>query len=140
MRSADSTSVGPWKIDLKQVTPVAGPNWTALEADLFASYDGGEPTEIRPQARSFWAPPQQTTESALITRWNGQLYAVMGEPSPDGRWQLRFWWKPFVPLIWYGGRLVALGGVLALIGRVLADLRRVVARSKIAYRRERQGR
>jgi cytochrome c-type biogenesis protein CcmF len=35
---------------------------------------------------------------------------------------------------------VALGGVLALIGRVLADLRRVVARSKIAFRRERQGR
>ncbi len=140
MRGGDSTSVGPWKIDLKQVAPVAGQNWTALEADLFASYQGGEPTEIRPQARSFWAPPQQTTESALITRWNGQLYAVMGEPSPDGRWQLRFWWKPFVPMIWYGGLLVALGGVLALIGRVAADLRRVVARGKIAYRRERQGR
>ncbi len=140
MRSGDKVSVGPWQIDLKQVAPVAGPNWTALEADLFASYQGGEPTEIRPQARSFWAPPQQTTESALITRWNGQLYAVMGEPSPDSRWQLRFWWKPFVPLIWYGGLLVALGGVLALIGRVLADLRRVIARGKIAYRRERQGR
>jgi cytochrome c-type biogenesis protein CcmF len=140
LRGGDSTSVGPWKIDLKQVAPVAGPNWTALEADLFASYAGGEPTEIRPQARSFWAPPQQTTESALITRWNGQLYAVIGEPTADGRWQLRLWWKPFVPFIWYGGVLVALGGILALLGRVLADLRRIVARSKIAYRRERQGR
>jgi cytochrome c-type biogenesis protein CcmF len=140
LRGGDGTSVGPWKIDLKQVAPVAGPNWTALEADLFASYRGGVPTEIRPQARSFWAPPQQTTESALITRWNGQLYAVIGEPTADGRWQLRLWWKPFVPFIWYGGVLVALGGILALLGRVLADLRRSVARSKITYRRERQGR
>jgi cytochrome c-type biogenesis protein CcmF len=144
VRAGESTAVGPWKITLKRIEPVAGPNWTALEADLFASYAGGSPYEIKPQARSFWTPPQQTSESALITRWNGQLYAVLGEeaPSTDGteRWQLRLWWKPFVPFIWYGGVLVALGGALALLGRVLSDLKRIMARSKIAYRRERQAR
>jgi cytochrome c-type biogenesis protein CcmF len=140
VRVGDKAEVGPWQIHLKRIEPVAGPNWTALEADMFASYKGGAPTEIKPQARSFWTPPQQTSESALVTRWNGQLYAVLGEEAQDGRWQLRLWWKPFVPLIWYGGLLVALGGLLALIGRVAADLRRTIARSKIAYRRERQGR
>ena len=107
---------------------------------MFASYPGDAPVEIRPQARSFWTPPQQTSESALVTRWNGQLYTVLGDETADGRWQLRLWWKPFVPLIWYGGMLVALGGVLALLGRVSADLRRIIARSKIAYRREQMGR
>ena len=144
VRAGESTAVGPWTVTLKRIEPVAGPNWTALEADLFASYDGGSPTEIKPQARSFWTPPMQTSESALITRWNGQLYAVLGEeaPSTDGtaRWQLRLWWKPFVPFIWYGGTLVAMGGFLALLGRVLSDLKRIMARSKIAYRRGRQGR
>jgi cytochrome c-type biogenesis protein CcmF len=53
---------------------------------------------------------------------------------------MRFWWKPFAPLIWLGGVLVGLGGLLALAGRVLADLRRWVARDKIAWRRMRQGR
>jgi cytochrome c-type biogenesis protein CcmF len=96
--------------------------------------------EIKPQARSFWAPPQQTSESALLTRWNGQLYAVLGEQAEDGRWQLRLWWKPFVTLIWLGGLLIALGGVFALLGRVASDLRRIIARGKIAYRREKQGR
>jgi cytochrome c-type biogenesis protein CcmF len=139
-RIGETVQVGPWQVKLAAVDPVAGPNWTALEAKMLVSYDGAAASEIHPQQRSFWTPPQQTSESALLTRWNGQLYAVLGEEAEDGRWQLRVWWKPFVPLIWLGGILIGLGGVLALIGRVASDLRRYVARGKIAYRRSRQGR
>ena len=131
----DSTTVGPWTVELEAVEPVAGPNWTALQGRLAASYDGGTPATIAPQARSFWSPPQETTESALITRWNGQLYAVIGDRAPDRRWQLRLWWKPLVPLIWLGGLLVALGGILALIGRVLTDVRHRRLAARIAERR-----
>jgi len=145
IRVGEVAEVGPWGVKLDTIEPVAGPNWTALEGRLLVRYGpDGKVTRLLPQSRSFWAPPQQTSESALLTRWNGQLYAVLGgeAPGPDGqdRWQLRLWWKPFVPLIWAGGILIALGGVLALIGRVAADLKRIVARGKIAYRRERQGR
>ncbi|MFM5929433.1 MAG: heme lyase CcmF/NrfE family subunit [Novosphingobium sp.] len=140
VNEGDKVAVGPWQIALKSVDPAAGPNWTALEAGLEARYDGGSAILLHPQSRSFWTPPQQTSESALVTRWNGQLYAVLGEEAEDGRWQLRLWWKPFVPMIWFGGILIALGGVLALLGRVASDLRRIIARGKIAYRRERQGR
>ncbi len=139
-RVGETVAAGPWQIRLAQVEPIAGPNWTAFEAQLQARYGGGGTVTLKPQARSFWAPPQQTSESALHTRWNGQLYTVLGEQTDDGRWQLRLWWKPFVMLIWWGGALIALGGLLALIGRVLADLKRIAARHKIAYRRERQGR
>ena len=129
------TRVGPWSIELQGVEPMAGPNWTAMQARIAARYDGGKASVLTPQARNFWAPPQQTTESALLTRWNGQLYAVVGDRTPDGRWQLRLWWKPFVPLIWYGGLLVALGGVLALIGRVITDIRNRRLAVRIAERR-----
>ena len=100
----------------------------------------GKAVALKPQARHFWQPPQETSESALKTRWNGQLYAVLGERAEDGRWQLRLWWKPFVTMIWYGGVLISLGGLLALLGRVASDVRRLVARDKIAWRRSRQGR
>jgi len=144
MRAGDSAEVGPWTVRLEAVEPVAGPNWTALEARMVARYEGGAGKVIQPQARSFWSPPQQTTESALLTRWNGQLYAVLGGETPSssgpGRWQVRLWWKPFVSMIWYGGILIALGGVLAVVGRTWSDIRRHIARDKIAYRRERQGR
>ena len=135
IEQGDTATVGPWTVVLEGVEPVAGPNWTAVQARLSARYGDGEARELTPQSRNFWAPPQQTTESALATRWNGQLYAVVGDRSPDGRWQLRLWWKPFVTLIWYGGLLIALGGLLALIGRVLTDLRHRRLAARIAERR-----
>ena len=131
----DTAKVGPWEITLADVEPVAGPNWTALEATLLASHDGGTPRELKPQARSFWTPPQETSESALLTRWNGQLYTVIGGEAEGDRWQLRLWWKPFVTWIWYGGALIALGGLLTLIGRLQGDLKRRSAQAQIALRR-----
>ena len=139
-RVGEKVEIGPWSLRFEKVEPIAGPNWTALQGTLKASYAGAAPIKLEPQARAFWSPPQQTNESALATRWNGQLYAVLGEQAEDGRWQLRLWWKPFVTLIWLGGMLVALGGLLALLGRVASDIRRLVAVDKIAYRRMRQGR
>ena len=74
-----------------------------------------------PQSRQFFRPVQQTSEAALLTRWDGQLYAIIAQPdgSADGRWQVRLWWKPFVWFIWAGGIIVALGGLIALLGRML---------------------
>ncbi|HEY9090264.1 heme lyase CcmF/NrfE family subunit [Parasphingorhabdus sp.] len=114
----DEITVNKWKLKFEAIEPVAGPNWTALEARMTAQYDGGKQVEIAPQNRMFAAAQTQTSEAALLTRWNGQLYVVLGEGDAQGRWQIRVWWKPFVTLIWYGGILVALGGLLALIGRL----------------------
>ncbi len=135
-KAGDTVEVGPWRVVFRGVEPVAGPNWTALQADISATYDDDRPVTVRPQARSFWSPPQQTSEAALITRNFGQLYAVLGEEAEGGRWQLRLWWKPFVTLIWLGGGLIALGGLLALLGRVAFDMRRAFARRRIVMRRE----
>ncbi|MHA7818813.1 MAG: heme lyase CcmF/NrfE family subunit [Erythrobacter sp.] len=139
--AGQSEEVAGWTITLESVDPVAGPNWTAVEARILASRGGGEPIEINPQARNFWAPPQATSESALVTRWDGQLYAVIGDQAGvdeagNPRFQLRVWWKPFVTFIWYGGLLVALGGILSIFGRVRVDVRRRKARELGDARRE----
>ena len=136
LQPGTTTRVGDWSVTLDAIVPVAGPNWTAIEGQLSARLGDGEPIALRPQSRTFWAPPQQTAESVLATRWNGQLYAVMGDAAGDGRWQVRLWWKPFVTFIWYGGLLIALGGVLALVGRVMEDLKRRHVRRRAASRRE----
>ena len=105
-------------VTLDSVTPFAGPNWTAMQGTLTVRKGGHVIGVAKPQARFFFDPPTPTTESVQLTRWNGQLYLVLGEALDDGRWQLRIWWKPFVTLIWIGGGMIALGGALALIGRV----------------------
>jgi cytochrome c-type biogenesis protein CcmF len=114
-----ATIVGPWRVQLNRIYPNIGPNWSALEARLTVTRDGSAEM-LRPQQRFFTDPPTTTSESAIATRWDGQLYTVLGQQdAATGRWQLRLWWKPFVTLIWLGGALIALGGVLALVGRWL---------------------
>jgi cytochrome c-type biogenesis protein CcmF len=109
--------VGPWTVVLASVTPTAGKNWTAIEAELRAAH-GSDVVTLSPETRYFSDPPTATNESAIRTFWNGQLYTVVGKEDASGAWQLRLWWKPFVTLIWTGGTLIALGGVIALIGRM----------------------
>jgi cytochrome c-type biogenesis protein CcmF len=117
----ETHSVGPYKITLQSIEPVAGPNWTALEAELVAQRGDNAPFTLRPQSRMFSNPPTETNEAAIATRLDGQLYLVLGKPDGQGRWQLRLWWKPMVTLIWLGGALIAMGGALSLLGRGLRE-------------------
>jgi cytochrome c-type biogenesis protein CcmF len=116
-RPGETLSVGPWLVQLLEVTPTAGKNWTAIEAELRASRGSG-PVTLAPQTRYFSDPPTETNEAAIDTFWDGQLYTIVGKSDPSGGWQLRLWWKPFVTLIWAGGALIGLGGALALFGRL----------------------
>ena len=115
--------VGPWRVVLDGVGPAIGDNWTAVEGRLTARRDDSSTILMRPQRRFYPSPPTDTAEAAIETRWNGQLYAVLGEQDAQGRWQLRLWWKPFVTLIWFGGGLIALGGALSLFGRLFRERR-----------------
>jgi len=124
--------VGPFNVRFDSVEPVAGPNWTAIEARLTARRGEGTPFELRPQARMFSSPSTPTSEAAISTVFDGQLYVAIGEEDQQGRWQIRLWWKPAVTLIWFGGILVALGGFLSLIGRVFRERRSAAAKEVAA--------
>ncbi len=117
LRGGDSTRVGPYKVTLDGISPVVADNWSALQARLSVERDGNV-TRLYPQSRTFSDPPTTTSESAIMTVPDGQLYTVLGQPDGTGRWQMRLWWKPFVTLIWAGGVLVAMGGALSLVGRL----------------------
>jgi cytochrome c-type biogenesis protein CcmF len=114
--------VGGFTVKFNGVTPVVGPNWTAIEADLEVRRGDGAPFTLRPEQRLFTTPPQPTSEAAIRTLWDGQLYVAVGDATNQldqgGRRQIRLWWKPFVTLIWFGGGMIAFGGLLALIGRL----------------------
>jgi len=117
LRPGEATRVGPFRVTLDGLSPRVADNWSAVQARLTVERDGTK-RELFPQSRTFTDPPTTTSESAIATLMDGQLYTVLGAADRQGRWQLRLWWKPFVTLIWLGGVLVALGGALSLIGRL----------------------
>ena len=125
MRVGAEAEVAGWTVTLKNVRPVAGDNWVAIEGEIVAR-NGDFSATMTPQARQFFQPSQQTSEAALLTRWNGQLYVVLAPVEDDNfeRWQVRLWWKPFVTFIWLGAGIIAFGGFLALIGRMRLFRRR----------------
>jgi cytochrome c-type biogenesis protein CcmF len=122
MQIGQSQTVGPYTVTLKNVSEVPGPNWSALDAEMVVQKGNGTPFTVHPQSRTFKDPPMETSESAITTAWNGQLYLVIGVPTDNVGYPIRMWWKPFVTLIWFGGLLIAFGGLLSLIGRVDRDL------------------
>lgn len=122
--------VGPYRVTLKEVGPVVGANWSAIEARLSVRRGDGAAFDLAPQSRFFTNPPMITSESAIGTRLDGQLYTVLGQQDNSGRWQLRLWWKPFVTLIWLGGLLVAIGGALSLVGRTRRAARAAQSEAK----------
>ena len=137
LRAGDSVTVGPYEATLQSVEPVAGPNWTSLQARIAVS-DGSGEAIMRPEARYFTEPEQSTSESALMTRWDGQFYAILGDAAGEDRWQVRLWWKPFVTLIWYGAIIISLGGLLSIFGHLRASARRRKIREEVARRHAEQ--
>ncbi len=127
MKAGDRATVGPFAVRLVAVDPVLGPNWSALEARVEVRRGNGAPFTLLPQARFYPDPPTPTSEAAIETLLDGQLYVVLGKEDDGERWQMRLWWKPWVTLIWFGGILMAIGGALSLLGRVKRERRTAVA-------------
>jgi cytochrome c-type biogenesis protein CcmF len=122
MRIGDTRTLGPYSVTLNKISEVPGPNWSALDAEMTVRRGDAAPIIMHPQSRTFTDPPMETSESAIKTSWNGQLYLVVAAQTEADRWPVRMWWKPFVTLIWLGGAMIAFGGALSLLGRVNRDL------------------
>lgn len=114
VQAGDRIEVGQWLIEFRGVKPVAGSDFTAIEAELRATRGDGVHV-IRPQARALNAPAVETSPLSLIAVWNGRLATSLGQPQDDG-WSIRVRWMPFVTLGWLGASLMAIGGMIVLAG------------------------
>jgi cytochrome c-type biogenesis protein CcmF len=100
---------------------VEGPNYDAIRGHLtLMDGEGRVVALLDPEKRSYNTRSMDTTEAAIHTTWLHDHYAVIGDPSPDkgpGAFVTRFYYEPFVPLLWYGALLMGLGGVVSLTDR-----------------------
>lgn len=120
-KPGDRLHVGPWLVEFAMIDPVAGRNFTAIEAELRATRGRGV-SLLEPQWRTMIAPWSEVSQSAVATFWDGRLSATLDASNDDRQFHLK--WQPFLPLAWLGAALVALGGLVALIGQLLRQWRR----------------
>lgn len=114
-RPGERVDVGPWLVEFATLNPVAGPDYTAVEAELRATRGSGV-TLLHPQARTLIAPRAEESAPATTTMWDGRLTALVAPAGPD-RWMLTLTWAPLVTLIPAGGLLIALAGLILFAGR-----------------------
>src|SRR3546814_17916945 len=63
-RPGDKVRIADWTVTFDSISPIAGPNWTALAGVRHASRNGAEPDELRQQERFLPSPPTHTTKAA----------------------------------------------------------------------------
>jgi len=120
MQRGDTAEVGDYMVRFDGVTPVVGPNYTAIQGMFHASHkSGGEGIALEPQDRLYSDPVMDTTEAAIHSMPSADLYAVIGEAAGGGRWSVRLYHKPFVFGLWLGAAMMVLGGFLSLTDRRL---------------------
>jgi cytochrome c-type biogenesis protein CcmF len=117
MQVGDTTEVGGYTFTLEGLSKVQGPNYDATRGAVTVSKNGKRQRTLYPEKRFFQVQQMPMTEAAIDTGITRDLYVSLGEPTGDGSWVVRVYYKPFVDWIWGGAFLMALGGILAVSDR-----------------------
>jgi cytochrome c biogenesis factor len=137
-----SAMIGPWSLQRGTVQVVAGPDFTALQANVSARIGRGPAQPLAPQDRRALAGGPRSGAAAgqaRITRWNGELLSRL-RTSGDSLAcnQPRFWWLPLANWLQYGAVLIVFAAMLAMAVQLASLSRRNRAVPMIAYRQERR--
>jgi cytochrome c-type biogenesis protein CcmF len=119
MKPGETTEIAGYQINFRGVAPERGPNWQAQVGQFEVKSGDHIVATLAPSKRVYDQPPQPTTEAGIWVSWRGDLYAVLGDPQPNGGFAVRLYFNPLVRLIWIGTIIMFLGGLLSLSDRRL---------------------
>ena len=117
MAIGDTTEAGGYVFALRGLKEIQGPNYDGLQGQVEVTRDGKAVALLRPEKRIYRVQRNPMTEADIDRGITRDLYVSLGEPTPDGSWIVRVYFKPFVNWIWGGCVLMALGGALAASDR-----------------------
>ena len=119
MKPGAQIDVAGFKLQFRGVAPTKGPNYAEQTGTFDVTWGDQPVTTLYPAKRLYDAPPQPTTEAGILNSWRGDLYAVLGDPQPDGGFAVRLYFNPLVRFIWIGALIMFMGGGISLSDRRL---------------------
>jgi len=118
MAVGDVAQSGGYTFKLERLSPIDGPNYTAMRADFVVTKGERLIETLHPEKRVYTVSRMPMTEVSIDRGVTRDIYVALGEPLDGGAaWAVRLYYKPFVNWIWAGCVLMALGGFLAVADR-----------------------
>ncbi len=120
MKPGESTELAGYTITFKEVFERPGPNYAELAGAFELKSTGGGPIgTIIASKRRYEMPPQVTKQAGISVRPGGDVYAVLGDETEGGAYQIKLYYHPFVRWIWGGSAIMFLAGLISLLDRRL---------------------
>jgi cytochrome c-type biogenesis protein CcmF len=127
MKTGDVLELSGYSFELKSLSDVNGPNYTAVQAEVVIREGSKVIAILNPQKRVYRVQTNPMTEAAIHARLSRDLFVALGEPLGGDTWSLRIQYKPMIRLIWLGALIMAAGGLVSV-----SDLRyRARSRSEV---------
>ena len=112
-----SFELSGYELRLQGVDEVQGPNYQAQRARFDVLRRGRFFTHLQSERRFYPVRQQETTAAGIRTNLITNLYVALGDDDGAGGWAVRFYYHPFMPLVWIGALVMAAGGFISLSDR-----------------------
>ena len=119
LRPGQSLQLAGYDVRFRSVAEVPGPNYEAERATFDISRNGKLSTQLSSERRFYPVRRQLTTAAGIGTNLVSNVYVTLGDPDNAGAWAVRFYYHPFIPLVWIGALTMAFGGFVSLADRRL---------------------
>jgi cytochrome c-type biogenesis protein CcmF len=113
----ESTELAGHTFILSDIREYQGPNYAAREAEITITTPGERTVTLTPEKRIYTVEGMPTTEAGIRSSFTGDIYAVIGDQDEGGKWITRFYVKPMIPWMWFGGIVMVFGGLMSLSDR-----------------------
>lgn len=114
MHPGDQANLAGYTFQLDSVSHLEGPNYTGAQATVTVRKGDRLVDILHPQQRIYYVERSAVAKTAINVTAFRDLYVALGLPLSNGAWGLRFYYKPMIRWIWWGGLLMILGGIFAL--------------------------
>jgi cytochrome c-type biogenesis protein CcmF len=113
----ETLALGRYAYRFDSITPVEGPNYDGVRAEVTVLRDGIAVATLHPESRHYWVQRSTLTEAGIANRWNMDLFVALSKELGEGRWSVRAQLRPLINWVWLAAALMAAGGVIATTDR-----------------------
>jgi cytochrome c-type biogenesis protein CcmF len=115
VKPGESFTVRSYKLTYRELIFLKDPNKEVMTARIEVTKNGQPETTLLPERHFYTNSDQPTTEVALRSFWNEDLYVILAGWDDQEAATFKVYVNPLVSWIWIGGFIMAFGSLIVLL-------------------------